>query len=236
MSTKLLLIEDDLNLCNELSEVLSNEAYDMLCAASGKEALEITKAHKIDICILDIGLPDCSGFDLCKTLHDGFQFPILILTAWGNEDDILCGFENGADDYVVKPCSTKVLTARLRALLKRNQHNYKHSPINTVISGDLLIDFEHKTVIRNNDALPLRETEYEICELLIKNNGLLMLRDNLISSIWDDKNKYILDNTLSVHISRIRKALGNFGGVPYIETVKGLGYRWVVEVTIPEGE
>lgn len=236
MSTKLLLIEDDPSLRNELSEVLSYEAYDVLCAASGQAALEITNIHKIDICILDIGLPDCSGFDLCNALHDDCQFPILILTAWGNEDDILCGFENGADDYVVKPCSTKVLTARLRALLKRNQHNYKPSPINTVRSGDLVIDYEHKTIIRNNDALPLRETEYEICELLIKNNGLLILRDNLISSIWDDNNKYILDNTLSVHISRIRKTLGNFGGVPYIETVKGLGYRWVVEVTSPEGE
>ena len=234
MRTKLLIIEDDTDLQNELFWTLTSNAYDVLRASSGNKAREIVASHTIDICILDIGLPDCSGFDLCQQLHDNYHFPILILTAWGNEDDIIRGLESGADDYVIKPCSAKVLTARLRALLRRRQGNYQNISLNTAVTGNLFIDFEHKTIVRNDDALPLKETEYEICELLIKNYGLIMTRDKLISTVWSDNNRFVMDNTLSVHMSRIRKTLGSFGGLPYIETIRGFGYRWNPEVSFQE--
>lgn len=225
----ILTIEDNTELQNEIKELLTSVGYQVFCADSRGAALNILKYNKIDLCLLDVQLPDCSGFDLCLELRVFFMNPIIMLTICNDEEDILTGLRNGADDYITKPFSIRILLMRIETQLRRNEWQARKDS-QTIFSGDLKINFDTRQIYLEEEELKLRSIEFDICEMLLKNNGRIIKRDLLFESIWDCKNKFIEENTLNVHISRLRKSLKTYRGMQYIETVKNYGYRWNVEI------
>ncbi len=226
---KILVIEDSKELQRELKDILNKDGYDVETAGSCQEAIEAIHNQSIDLCLMDIGLPDGSGFDLCREIRNYYKNPVIMLTSYDGEEDIIEGLNAGADDYVAKPFSIGVLRSRIASQMRRR--NWDEEQRNKVyFSGDLKINFENKKFYRNGEPVQLRAMEIEICEVLIRNYGRLVTRELLLENLWDAKNNFIEDNTLSVHISRIRRKLQKYEGKDYIETVKGIGYRWNIEV------
>lgn len=222
---RILLIEDDQALANELCAFLQENGLDVHTVYSGETALAAINRQQYQLLLLDVGLPDYSGFTLCQKIRCHSHTPIIILTAYDSEDDVIAGLQSGADDYVTKPCSLKILHMRIQAQLRR--HNWETGSFSgRMKSGDLEIDLEHHTVYINGNMLSLGETEFSLCATLAQNDGRIMPRTLLLQRIWDQNDRYIEDNTLSVHISRLRKKLGFYCGIPYIDTIKGIGYRW----------
>lgn len=225
----ILLIEDDENLGNELKLFLEEYGYLVERAESGKAALDAVHRSCYDLYLLDIGLPDCSGFDLCKLLRERFQEPLIMLTACDSEDDIVNGLSVGADDYVTKPYSLRILLSRIETQLRRKKWEEERE-LTSLLSGELVIDLEHCTITRQGDLLPISNIEFELCVVLVRSNGQIMPRGLLLDKIWDTREQFIEDNTLSVHVSRLRKKLGMCGERAYIDTIKGIGYRWNITV------
>ncbi len=225
----ILLIEDDENLGNELKLFLEEDGYFVDWAESGQAAMDAIDRSSYDLYLLDIGLPDCSGFDLCNMLRERVQEPLIMLTACDSEDDIVNGLSAGADDYITKPYSLRILLSRIETQLRRKKWEQARE-IKSLRSGDLLIDLEHHTVLRNGQILSISKIEFELCVALVKSNGQIMPRGLLLEKIWDMREQFIEDNTLSVHVSRLRKKLGVYGETSYIDTIKGIGYRWNIAV------
>lgn len=164
-------------------------------------------------------LPDISGFDLCAKIRNYTQTPIIILTALDDEKSIIYGFQQGANDYVIKPFSFKVLNMRIKSLLHLTQKVYKQY----MYCDELKIDIQNHQVYKNNELVKLRKIEFEILEVLVQNVGKICTRDYLLDHIY--RYEDIEEATLTVHISRLRKVIGK----SYIETVYGFGYRWIKE-------
>ncbi|MGB8454858.1 MAG: response regulator transcription factor [Anaerocolumna sp.] len=225
----ILIIEDNIELQNEVKELLASVGYQVFCAQSRSTALNIFKFNKVDLCLLDVQLPDCSGFDFCVEIRTFFISPIIMVTICNEEEDIITGLRNGADDYITKPFSIRILLMRIETQLRRNEWQTKKDT-QIIFSGDLEINFDTRKIYYNEKEIKLRSIEFDLCEILLKNNGRIIKRDLLFDRIWDCKNKFIEENTLNVHISRLRKALKTYRGMQYIETVKNFGYRWNVEI------
>ena len=215
MSGKILLVEDDAFLREGLAELLEKEGYSV-DTASDRSSADRKTFGRYDIVILDVRLPDGSGLDLCREIRrNDNKLPILFLTACDDENEIVAGLDSGADDYVTKPFGIKVLLSRIRALLRRNPSD--------VWEGDgLSVDIENMNVKLNGKAVFLTPTEFQILSLLIRNRGIVVTRNRMLDLIWDSDGSYIDDNTLSVHISRLREKIGT----QHIKTVRGVGYRW----------
>ncbi|MEE1086181.1 MAG: response regulator transcription factor [Schaedlerella sp.] len=222
---KILLIEDDNILASEIADFLRENNFSITIAHSGKEAFRFLSEQSYDICLLDVGLPDCSGFDLCKKIRLQFFLPIIMVTAFDNEEDIILGLNCGADDYIIKPCSLRILLSRIASQLRRKNW-FEKKEVLSLKSGELLIDLKHCMILKNNVCLPVGDIEFKLCAALAQSDGRIMPRDLLLDRIWDTNERFIENNTLSVHISRLRKKLGTFHNEAYIDTVKGIGYRW----------
>lgn len=216
MSAKILLVEDDTFLRDGLCEMLSKEGYGVTAVSTILDARsKITDGF--NLVILDVMLPDGNGFDFCTEIREnGNNIPILFLTACDDEIQIVRGLDAGADDYVTKPFKLLELMSRVRALLRRN------SASNVIQSSDLAIDTSNMTVKKNGEIIFVTKTEFQILSTLIRNNGIIVPRNSLLQNIWDDAGDFIDDNTLSVHVSRLREKIG----AEYIKTIRGVGYRW----------
>jgi len=219
METRLLLVEDDVFLRDGLCEMLRREGYAVDCAESCREARRLVTENSYRLIILDIMLPDGSGLDLCTAWRSsGCHTPILFLTARDEEVEIVRGLDAGADDYMTKPFRLAELLSRIRALLRRNQ------PAVYETDG-LRIDLENRSVYCGDQQLYLTPTEFQLLAALVRNTGKVLTRKILLQTIWDDAGLYIDDNTLSVHIRRLREKIGE----DRIRTVRGVGYRWAGE-------
>ncbi len=216
MDTKLLIVEDDIFLQDGLSELLRREGYAVDCAGTCKEARYFTSLNTYCLIILDIMLPDGSGLDLCAAWRRaGKDTPILFLTARDDEIQIVRGLDAGGDDYVTKPFRLLELLSRIRALLRRN--------LPLVYNKDgLRIDLQKMSAFYRDEPLFLTPTEFQLLSALIRNTGKVLTRRLLLQTIWDDGGLFIDDNTLSVHISRLREKIGG----THIRTVRGIGYQW----------
>ncbi len=216
MKAKILITEDDEFLREGLCEMLKKEEYNVFCAENCAQAKKLISETDFNLIILDVMLPDGNGFDFCSAVRNsGNNVPILFLTACDDEIQIVRGLDAGADDYVTKPFKLLELLSRVRALLRRNSNNlYK--------SNDITIDTNNMTVKKDGESIFLTPTEFQILSALIRNNGIIVTRASLLQSIWDDGEAYIDDNTLSVHISRLREKIG----AHHISTIRGVGYRW----------
>lgn len=216
MKQKILLVEDDSFLRDGLTEVLQGEGYDVVSAENCAKARELILLSAFNLMIFDVMLPDGSGLDLCTQLRStGSTVPLLFLTACDDEIQIVRGLDAGADDYVTKPFRLLELLSRVRALLRRNA--------SAVYSGgSISIDLKIMTAYKDGAALNLTPTEFMILSTLIQNSGVIVTRSVLLEKIWDCDGSFVDDNTLSVHVSRLREKLGT----NQIATVRGIGYRW----------
>ena len=213
---KILLVEDDGALRGALEELLCREGYDVVKASnvrSAREGLDST----IDLVILDVGLPDGDGVELCRSWRsEGVQTPILFLTAKDEEMDVVRGLDSGGNDYVTKPFRMQELLSRIRALLRRNQRD------TTITRSGITLDTTKLQATRDGDVLLLTVTEYKILAKLISSRSIIT-RAVLLEALWDLDSRFVDDNTLSVHVSRLREKIGG----SHIKTIRGVGYQWV---------
>lgn len=212
----ILLVEDDTALRTGLTELFTREGYTVMPAANEAEARQILSAN-INLIVLDVTLPDGNGVTLCREWRNqGIDTPILFLTAKDEEFDVVCGLDAGGNDYVTKPFRMMELLSRIRALLRRN------IPVPVATSGELEIDQAHMQVRRGGEIIPLTLTEYKVLNMLVSNRSIVT-REQLLDVLWDDGAKFVDDNTLSVHISRLREKIG----AQHIKTIRGVGYQWL---------
>ena len=212
---KILLIEDDSALRGALEELLGREGYEVIKAFSVRSA-KAEMNSDIDLIMLDVGLPDGDGVSLCKQWrNEGVQMPILFLTAKDEELDVVRGLDAGGNDYVTKPFRMQELLSRIRALLRRNQKE------TTITRSGITLDTAKLQASRGEEVLQLTVTEYKILAKLISERSIIT-RAVLLDALWDVDSRFVDDNTLSVHISRLREKVGG----SHIKTVRGVGYQW----------
>ena len=216
---KILIVEDDLFIQESLKEVLSHQ-YVVKQALSYHEALHYFHSD-IALWIVDIELLDGNGIELCKKLRQVSLVPLLFLTANNDEEMIVEGLNAGGDDYVCKPFGIKELYARISSLLRRTKQNREIIQV-----GDLTIIPSQYQVYKNNKEIILTAVSYEILFILVNAQGKVITRDQILTLIERTTGHYIEDNTLSVHMKRLRQKLGVYKGKTYIETIRGIGYRW----------
>ena len=224
MSKKILVVDDEQDICEILEFNLANENFDVTCANSAEEALEkITPDYAL--ILLDVMMGGMSGFKMAEKLRkENIDIPIIFLTAKDTENDMLTGFSVGGDDYISKPFSIKEVIARVKAILKR--HNNLNSLVQPIgeskcTFGNLTIDFEMKEVFINNENICLTKTEFEILTLLASNPTRIFSREGMIENLWKDA-PYITERTVDVHITRLRKKLGDMANL--ISSRSGYGY------------
>lgn len=214
----LLIVEDDMFLQDGLSDLLRREGYQVLLAGTIAEARLALQGNDVALLILDVGLPDGDGYSFCQAIRaEGHKQAILFLTARDEEYELVRGLDVGGDDYLTKPFRAMELLSRIKALLRR------------VSRGDLGqsettqgLDYTNLHYVADGLDVSLTPTEFFILQKLIENAHQIVTRDQLLDSIWDHDGQFIDDNTLSVHISRLREKIGR----NRIVTVRGVGYRW----------
>jgi two-component system alkaline phosphatase synthesis response regulator PhoP len=202
------------------------EGYEVLTAADGAAGLERARTERPDLVILDIMLPKLSGLEVCKTLRaEGFQAPIIMLTARGQEIDKVVGLELGADDYVTKPFSIRELLARVRAILRRTEGGKKR--LQRYRFADVELDFEHYRGTKGEHALEMSPREFELLRYLIERKGESVSREQLLEDVWGYEN-YPSTRTVDTHIAKLRAKIGDSGSEPrHILTIHGVGYKFV---------
>lgn len=223
---KILLVDDEPELLNMVTSILENEGYtNIKTASTASEAIDACKNFKPELAVLDVMLPDGNGFDLLRESKKISDFPVLFLTARGEDEDKWKGFGSGADDYMVKPFLPKELTFRIMAILRRSYKN--DAPL--VILAESEIDFDRAEVRKAGDVLPLTAKEYEILSSLYRNAGKIVTIDTLCEAAWGD-NPYGYENSLMAHIRRIREKIEADPSHPVsLVTIKGLGYKLILE-------
>lgn len=215
MQENILLVEDDPYLSQGLTELLQKNGYSPFPAAVVSQARAAIQSRGFDLLILDVTLPDGDGVSFCRELREqGRATPILFLTARDEEFDIVRGLDAGGNDYVTKPFRIQELLSRIRVLLRKD--------FGPLARGSLLLDTQRMQVSRAGEILPLTLTEYRILLCLIRQRGVAT-RDILLNALWDNDGKFVDDNTLSVHVSRLREKIGS----DHIQTIRGVGYKWV---------
>jgi two-component system, OmpR family, response regulator RegX3 len=216
---RVLVVEDDEAIAESLSEGLEREGYQVLRARTSAEALA---APEPDLVLLDLGLPDGHGFEVCRQLRKHSSVPIIIVTARGDEIDRVAGLELGADDYVAKPFGFRELVARIRAVSRRSMAPF-NGPEHQRI-GELEIDHRIHQVLVSGEEIPLTPKEFDLLSLLATDPGAMVTRREILSEVWDP-HWYGTSKTVDVHIASLRKKLGH---PEWIETTRGVGFRLVV--------
>ena len=221
----ILLVEDELSITEPLAAALERDGFDTRVAGTVEEALEQARRSEPDLVLLDVMLPDGSGFDVCRELRRNSKVPIIMLTARGEEADRVIGLELGADDYVVKPFSAREVAARIRAVLRRAESK-PSSDAGTIELGGVRLDPAKREVRRDGEPLELSRKEFDLLELLMRNAGSVVKRERLIEQVWET-NWFGSTKTLDVHVSGLRRKLGEDANEPrYLHTVRGVGFRF----------
>lgn len=212
------IIEDDSLLNQALEIALQNAGYYTISAHTRKEVIDLFQ-EKVDAFLIDIGLPDGNGIELYQELQMEKRIPAIFLTARDEEKEMLLAFDAGAQDYVVKPFSMKVLMKRLEVVLKRN-------PEERYMVGELTLYPDRKQVFMGKTELSLTAKEYQLLEYLMRNQGQVLTKENILETIWGVDGQFVVDNTVSVTINRLRRKIEPDGERQgYIQNVFGLGYR-----------
>ncbi len=224
---KILMIEDDLSLINGLSFAINKQGYDLDIARTVLETDAIFADRKYDLVILDVSLPDGSGFDICKKIRQTSKVPIIFLTAADEETDIIMGLDIGGDDYITKPFKLAVLLSRINAILRRsNDFNQTDTELN---SNGITVKLLKSEVYKNSEKIDLTTGEYKLLCMFMENPDIVLSADKILSKLWDCDENYIDNNTLTVYIRRLRtKIEDNPSNPTKIVTVRGMGYKWRV--------
>jgi DNA-binding response OmpR family regulator len=219
VSTRLLVVEDDEPIARPLCESLRAHGYEVTWVASGVDALA-EAAEPVDLVLLDLGLPDLDGLEVCRRLRDQQpQTEIIILTARRDEVDVVLGLDAGADDYLVKPFRLHELLARVRARLRRQPGGAE-----VVTVGDLQVDFAARRVHVGELEVELRPKEFDLLALLVREAGRVVTRERIMSEVWDE-HWFGSTKTLDIHVWALRRKLDQPGRESHISTARGVGYR-----------
>ncbi len=216
------LLEDDEAVGIGLCYSLNNEGYNVTHAKSVSQAMEIIKSKKFALYILDLTLPDGNGYDVCKKIKSHGDLPVIFLTAYDDEVNVVMGFELGADDYISKPFRVKELMLRIKSVLRRYNKDFKSGVINI---KNLEVNTNEAKVYKDGKEIVLTALEYRLLLILLNNRGVVMSRKKLLENIWDVTGDFVEENTLTVYIKRLRDKIEEEPTEPeFIKTVRGIGY------------
>lgn len=220
MKPTILIADDDPNIRMVTQLYLEKEGYHTKVAYDGKEALDILEQEKIDCAVIDLMMPNIDGWQLCEKIKSYYEIPVLMLTARGETDDIIKGFQIGTDDYVTKPFHPGEMVMRVKSLLKR----YRVIAAGNLTFNDITIDSSSYKVLIKNEVLMLPTKQFEVLYLLASHPGKIFTRDQLIERIWglDYEGD---ERTVDSHIKKLRKQLNEYEDLLQIVTVRGLGYK-----------
>jgi len=227
MSTSVLVVEDDDGIAEPLVRTLEREGYDVVRVANGMDGVTRAGERDIDLVVLDLGLPDIDGIEVCRRIRDGGSaVPILILTARGGELDRVVGLDVGADDYMAKPFGLAELLARIRALLRRSGSlvNGEPEPTAAAPTTGLRVDVSARRVWVDDDEVALTSKEFDVLALLCGERGAVVTRERLMDEVWDS-NWYGSTKTLDVTVGRLRQKLDDQSSPARVVTVRGVGFR-----------
>ena len=223
---RVLIIEDEKDLAELLAFNLEKEGYSATCVHDGKLGLERAGEVIPDLILLDLMLPGLHGTEVCKALrkdHRTAHIPIIMITAKGDEIDRVVGFEVGADDYIVKPFSMREMALRIKAVMRRFEHEVQSSPTADLFTvGDIVIDKERHTVMSAGSEIDLTSTEFKLLLFLAEKKGCVQSREKLLQNVWSYNNAGDT-RTVDTHVTRLRGKLGEPGDI--IKTVRGFGYK-----------
>jgi two-component system response regulator RegX3 len=226
--TKILIVEDESSFSEAISFLLGKEGFETDVAENGRTALELFKASAYDLVLLDLMIPEVSGIEVCRAIRTSSMVPIIMLTAKDSEVDKVVGLELGADDYVTKPYSSRELVARIKAVLRRGTPESADADSSSAIqtAGNIRMDVERHQVTVNGVLINLPLKEFELLEFLLRNEGRVLTRGQLIDRVWGG-DYYGDTKTLDVHIKRLRSKIEEDPANPQlIQTIRGLGYKF----------
>lgn len=227
--SKLLLVEDDESLALGIEFSLKDEGYEVVRAASLEDGRRLYNSEHFDLLILDINLPDGSGYELCKYVREKSSVPIIFLTALDDEVNIVLGLEIGGDDYITKPFRVRELLSRVKALIRRS---YNSMPVgNKLVCGEIELDLGAAIVKKKGIQITLTAQEYKLLLIFMNKPKVLMKREEILRELTEDSEVFFDENTLSVYIKRVREKIEDKPKEPeFIVTLRGLGYKWNKEV------
>lgn len=224
---RVLLLEDDLSLINGLSFVFKKEGFEADTARTVKEADALWAEGKYDLLVLDVSLPDGSGFEFCRNVRKSSKVPIIFLTASDEETSIIMGLDIGGDDYITKPFKLGVLVSRMRALLRRAK-DFGQAKTELCSNGIRALLLQGQA-FKNGELLDLTAAEYKLLCLFMQNPNIVLSKEQILDKLWDCEGSYIDNNTLTVYIRRLRIKVEDDPGAPQmLLTVRRMGYRWNV--------
>ena len=222
---QLFLLEDDLSLINGLSFALKKQGYEITVARTALEADVLWERGEYDLAVLDVSLPDGSGFDFCKKIRQTSKMPIMFLTAADEETDIIMGLDIGGDDYITKPFTLAVFFSRINALLRRSE-NFG-TAVTELSSGGICIRLLKGEVYKRGELVELTASEYKLLCLFMENPDQILSQEQILGRLWDVGGSYVDNNSLTVYIRRLRTKIEDDPGKPKrIVTVRGMGYKW----------
>lgn len=215
------LLEDDEAIGMGLTYSLQNEGYTVTLAKNVKQAMDIIDKSSFSLYILDLTLPDGSGYDVCKKIKQKGDLPVVFLTAYDDEVNVVMGFDLGVDDYITKPFRVKELLVRIKSVLRR----YNNSFSKIINIRNITVNTDEAKVFKDGQEIILTAMEYRLLLILLNNRGCVLSRNKLLENIWDVDGDFVNDNTLTVYIKRLRDKIEKEPNKPeIIKTVRGLGY------------
>jgi two-component system, OmpR family, alkaline phosphatase synthesis response regulator PhoP len=228
--SRILIVEDNPDLAFGLRRTLEFEGHEVDVAEDGNLGLERARDEKVELVVLDLMLPGMDGFRILRSLRgEGSRVPVLVLTARGDEADVVMGFDSGADDYVTKPFSTLELLARVRALLRRGVYAPAEHEGARVRFGEVEIDAESRTVTKSGEAVQLTPKEFDLLVALWRRRGAVASRADLLEEVWRYANTGVMTRTVDIHVAELRRKLEDDPSEPrYLLTVRKAGYRLAV--------
>ena len=225
MDKNILLIEDEEDIRYILAHYIKKEGFNVIEASNGKDGINITKKEKVDLIVLDLMLPDISGYDVCREISKEYKIPIIMLTAKNDIVDKILGLELGADDYITKPFDVREVIARIKVCLRRIESLKEQNNEDILqLSNNIKIHEKSMEVYKGDELIRFKPKEYELLLTLAKNTKIVLSRDKLLQKVWgyDFEGE---SRTVDVHIQRLRKKLDENDGQSIIETVFGVGYK-----------
>lgn len=217
------LLEDDSSIAMGLQYSLSKEGYETTLTTNVKDALKLVNEKEFNLYILDLTLPDGSGYDVCKAIKEKGDYPVIFLTAFDDEVNVVMGFDLGADDYISKPFRINELMARIKSVLRR--YKSENSKKGIIEIHGLTVNTNEAKVYKNGDEIILTAMEYRLLLILINNQGKILSRNQLLESLWDVDGIFVNDNTLTVYIKRLRSKIeDDLENPKIIKTVRKMGY------------
>lgn len=221
--THVLLVDDDTSIVSNLRTFLNQEGFQVSSANNQKETIDLLDSgqYHFDLALLDVSLPDGSGFSLCSAIKANSDIPVIFLTASDDEYSVVAGLDLGADDYISKPFRPRELISRMNSVLRRY-----HRGSQPLEYHELKADTVRGLVYKNNVELTLSALEYRLLLLFLSNQGIILTRSRLLDELWDMAGEFVNDNTLTVYIKRLREKIEADPAHPeYIKTIRGLGYK-----------